>query len=181
MNLHLFEFTEEDLKLNTRGVITSRQKEWLAGMGQGIVRVQRFNAWIALGFVLFGSCLTFGFYMSNEDSRAAFFSNPINLFVLPGAVLLVIAITALSIFFAGRLANKLSTPELKIADGKVRLDEDNSGNSEGTTYLAYIGRKKFAFGDEVNTIFQEGAKYRVYYCKAGILEFVLSFEKLSLL
>ena len=118
--------------------------------------------------------------MSNEDSRAAFFANPINLFVLPAAVILVTGIMALGIFFAGRLANKLSIPELKVAEGKVRLDEDNSGNTGGTTYLAYVGRKKFAFGDEVSSIFEEGAKYRVYYCKAGMLEFVLSLEKISL-
>ena len=179
MNLTLFEFTEEDLKSNQHGFITPHQKEWLAGMGQGVVRVSRFNAWIALGFVLFGACLTFGLYMSNEDSRAAFFSSPINLFVLPLTVLIVIGIMALSIYFAGRLANRLSAPQLQVAEGKVRLDEDSSGNTGGTTYLAYIGRKKFAFGDSVSNIFQEGAKYRVYYCKAGILEFVLSYERRS--
>ena len=148
-------------------------------MGQGVVRVQRFNASIALGFVLFGSCLTFGLYVSNEDSRRAFFANPINLFVLPAAVILVVGIMALSIYFASRLANKLSAPGLKVAEGKARLDEDNSGNTGGTTYLVYVGRKKFAFGDEVSSIFQEGMKYRVYYCKAGILEFLLSHELLG--
>ena len=179
LNLNLFDFNEEDLKSNRRGLITPRQREWLAGMGQGVVRVQRFNAWIALGFVMFGSCLIFGLWMSNEDSRRVFLANPVNLFVLPIAVLLVIGIMALSIFFAGRLANKLSTPELKVAEGKVRLDEDNSGNTGGTTFLAYVGRKKFAFGDSISNIFQEEEKYRVYYCKAGILEFVLSYEKMN--
>jgi hypothetical protein len=180
LNLNLFEFTEEDLISNRGGVITPGQKEWLAGMGQGVVRVQRFNAWIALGFVLFGSCLTFGLWMSNEDSRRAFFANPINLFVLPVAVILAIGIMALSIFFTQRLGNKLSTPELKAAESKVRLEEDSNGNTGGTTYLVYVGRKKFAFGDDVSSIFQEGEKYRVYYCKAGILEFVLSYEQINL-
>ena len=180
LNLNLFEFTEEDLNSNRGGVITPSQKEWLAGMGEGVVRVQRFNAWIALGFVLFGSCLTFGLWMSNEDSRRAFFANRINLFVLPVAVILVIGIMTLSIFFAQRLGNKLSTPELKAAEGKVRLEEDGSGNSGGTTYLVYVGRKKFAFGDDVSSIFQEGEKYRVYYCKAEILEFVLSYEQINI-
>ena len=179
MNLNLFDFTEEDLKSNRRGVITPRQKEWLAGMGQGVVRIQRFNAWIALGFVLFGAVLTFGLWMSNEDSRRAFFANPIYLLVLPVAVILVIGIMALSIFFAQRLANKLSIPELKVAEGKVRLEEDSSGNTGGRTYLVYVGRKKFAFGDEVSNIFQEGTRYRIYYCKAGILEFILSYERMS--
>jgi hypothetical protein len=55
----------------------------------------------------------------------------------------------------------------------VRLDEDSSGNTGGTTYLIYEGRKEFAFGDDVSHIFQEGSRYRVYYVKAGVLEFVL--------
>lgn len=160
-------------------MVTARQKEWLAGMGQGMVRVSRFNAWIALGFILFGTCLTFGLYMSNENSRRAFFASPINIILFPVIVVIGVGVIALSIFLARRLANKLSAPQLKMAEGKARLEEDSSGNTGGITYLAYIGRKKFAFGDSVNNLFQEGDKYRLYYCKTGVLEFVLSYEKLN--
>lgn len=178
LNLALFDFTEQDLISNRRGQLTPPQKEWLAGMGQGIRRMSQFNARIAFGFLIFGSCLIFGLWMSNEDSRAAFFANPVNLFVLPETAIIVIGILALSLYFAGRMANKLSAPQVQLAEGKVRLDEDSSGNTGGTTYLAYIGRKKFAFGESVSHIFQEGTRYRVYYVRAGVLEFVLSYEKL---
>ena len=179
MNLALFDFTEEDLKSNRQGRVSAPQKEWLGGMGQGVRRMSQFNARIGLGFLVFGSCLIFGLWMSNEDTRAAFFANPLNVFVLPVTALLVIGILALSIYFAGRLANKLSAPQILTAEGKIRLDEVNSGNTGGRTYLAFVGRKKFAFGEDVSGIFQEGARYRVYYVKAGRMEFILSYERVT--
>jgi hypothetical protein len=158
LNPALFDFTEEDLGANRRGRVTPRQKEWLAGMGQGVRRMSQLNAWIALGFLVFGSCLIFGLWMSNEDSRTAFFANPVNLFVLPVTAILVIGILALSVYFAGRVARKFSSPQVLTAEGKIRLYEDSSGNSGGTTYLAYVGRKKLSFGEDVSGVFQEGSR-----------------------
>ncbi|HEX2992304.1 MAG TPA: hypothetical protein VHO49_16575 [Anaerolineales bacterium] len=176
MNLNLFEFSEEDLQVNRSGRVSAAQKKWLAGMGQGVRRMSQFNARIGLGFLLFGSCLIFALWMSNEDSRRAFFANPINLFVLPVAALIVIGILGLSIFFAGRLANRLFSPKLQAAEGRVRVEEASTENAGGTYYQIYVGRKKFTFAENVNGIFQEGVKYRVYYVKEGIMEFVLSYE-----
>jgi hypothetical protein len=115
--------------------------------------------------------------MQNEDSRTAFFSSLINFFVLPITALIVIGILTLSIYFAGRLANKLAAPQLQVAEGKVRVEEQSGENTGGTFYLIYVGRKKFSFADHVSSIFQEGVKYRVYYCKVGMLEFVMSLER----
>ena len=176
MNLNLFEFSEEDLQANRSGRISGAQKKWLAGMGRGVRRMSKFNAWIGLGFLLFGSCLIFGLWMSNEDSRRAFFSNPVNLFVLPVTALIVIGILGISIFFDGRLANRLSSPKLQAAEGRVRMEDASTENAGGTYYQVYVGRKKFTFAEDVNVIFQEGVKYRVYYVREGIMEFVLSYE-----
>jgi hypothetical protein len=176
LNLNLFEFSKEDLQANRSGRVSAPQREWLAGMGQGVRRMSKFNAWIGLGFLLFGSCLIFGLWMSNEDSRRAFFSNPVNLIVLPVTAGVVIGILGISIFFAGRLANRLSSPKLQAAEGRVRVEEANEVDSGSTYYQVYVGRKKFTFAEDVNGIFQEGVKYRVYYVKEGIMEFVLSYE-----
>ena len=176
MNLNLFEFGEEDLQVNRSGRLSAAQKKWLADMGQGVRRMSKFNAWIGLGFLLFGSCLIFALWMSNEDSRRAFFANPVNLFVLPVTAGVVIGILGISIFFAGRLANQLSSPKLQSIEGRVRVEEANQENAGGTYYQVYVGRKKFTFAEDVNVIFQEGVKYRVYYVREGIMEFVLSYE-----
>ena len=63
------------------------------------------------------------------------------------------------------------------AEGKIRLDEE-SGEG-GTTYYVFVGKKKFAFGEDISRVFREGEKYKVYYCKAGIFEMVLSLEKVE--
>lgn len=177
MNLNLFEFSEQDLTANRQGRVTPRQKEWLAGMGQGVLKLSQFNARIGFGFLIFGACLIFGLWMSNEDSRAAFFSNPANLFALPLTALLVIGMLALSVYFTGRLVNRLLAPKVLVAEGTIRIEEASGSNTGGTYYQVYVGRKKFSFAENVNSIFQEGANYRVYYVKAGVMEFVLSFEK----
>lgn len=176
MNLNLFEFSEEDLQANRSGRVSAAQKKWLAGMGQGVWRMSKFNAWIGLGFLLFGSCLIFGLWMSNEDSRRAFFANPVNLFVLPVTAGVVIGILGVSIFFAGRLADRLSSPKLQTVEGRVRVEETSTENAGGTYYQVYVGKKKFTFAENVNGIFQEGITYRVYYVREGIMEFVLSYE-----
>lgn len=176
MNLNLFEFSEEDIQTNRSGRVSAAQKKWLAGMGQGVWRMSKFNAWIGLGFLLFGSCLIFGLWMSNEDSRRAFFSNPVNLFVLAVTTGVVIGILGVSLFFAGRLANRLSSPKLQAAEGRVRVEEASAGNAGGPYYQVYVGRKKFTFAESVNGLFQEGVKYRVYYVKESVMEFVLSYE-----
>ena len=67
----MFEFTEEDLKINKRGQLSPTQREWLKTIGKGGVRVQGFNVWIAVGFMFLGLCITLGLYLSNEASRAA--------------------------------------------------------------------------------------------------------------
>lgn len=138
MNLNLFEFSEEDIQTNRSGRVSAAQKKWLAGMGQGVWRMSKFNAWIGLGFLLFGSCLIFGLWMSNEDSRRAFFSNPVNLFVLAVTTGVVIGILGVSLFFAGRLANRLSPP-LQATEGWVRVEEASAGNAGGPYYQVYVG------------------------------------------
>lgn len=172
--MNLFDFTEEDLKLNKRGLVSLRQKEWLNMTARGIRSMSGMNVAIAVGFLFFGLCITLGLYLQNEDTRAALFANPLNLLVFPVTVFVVAVILALSIFYARRLADRLAGAQIQSAAGKVRLDEE-SGEG-GTTYFVYVGKKKFAFGEDMSRTFRDGEKYKVYYCKSGVYEMVLSYE-----
>ena len=172
----MFEFTEDDLKANKRGQLSQRQKEWLKMVGQGGVRLQQSQIWIAVGFMFLGLCLILGLYLQNEDSRAALFANPMNLLVFPAIVIVVTSILGLSLLVARWNANKLETSVLSSASGAVRLDHDSSGKSGITSYYVFVGNKRFTFGDDMSIILKEGEKYKVYYCKAGMYEFVMSYE-----
>lgn len=176
--MNLFEFIEEDLKLNQRGQVSPRQREWLNNTARGIRSMSGMNVTIAVGFLFFGLCLILGLYLQNEDTRAALFANPLNLLVFPATILIVAVILTLSILYMRRLANRLAGAQIQSAQGKIRLDEE-SGEG-GTTYYVFVGKKKFAFAEDMRHVFRKGEKYKVYYCKSGVYEMVLSYEKIEI-
>jgi hypothetical protein len=175
----MFEFNEEDLKINKREQLSPSQKEWLKMVGKGGVRVQGFNVWIAIGFMFLGLCLILALFLQNEDSRAALFANPLNLLIFPVLILVVVGILVLSLLLARWNANKLQNAVLSSVSGNTRLDYDSSGKSGLTSYYVFVGKKRFTFGDNMSSVFKEGEKYKVYYCKAGMYEFVMSYERLD--
>lgn len=175
----MYDFTDEDLKFNNRGQLSPAQKEWLKGVGQGAVRVQGFNIWIALGFMFLGLCLILGLYLSNESTRAALFSNPLNLLIFPVLVCVIVGILVLSILLARWNANKLSNAVLSSVSGNVRFDRDYSSSSNLATYYVIVGTKKFKFGNDMSHVFKEGEKYKLYYTKAGMYEFVMSYARIT--
>jgi hypothetical protein len=175
----MFEFTEDDLKANKRGQLSQSQKEWLKMVGKGGVRLQSFNVWIAVGFLFLGLCLILALFLQNEDSRAALFANPLNFWIFPVLIVVVVGILVLSLLLARWNANKLQNAVLSSASGNVRFDRDSSGESGITTYYIIVGRKKFKFGDDMSGTFKEGEKYKFYYCKAGFYEFVMSYENIK--
>lgn len=173
----MFEFSAEDLKTNKRGQLSPGQREWLKTIGKGGVRVQRSNVWIAVGFMFLGLCLILALFLQNEDSRAALFANPLNLLVFPVMILVIVGILVLSLLLARWNAGKLQNAVLSSVSGDIRLDSDSSGESGITSYYVFVGRKRFTFGEDMSGVFKEGEKYRVFYCKAGFHEFVMSYEK----
>ena len=177
--MSIYEFTEEDLKLNKRGFLTQGQREYLKMIGEGGVRVQRWNIKIAVGFMFLGLCITLGLYLQNEDSRAALFANPLNLLVFPATIIAVSLILAFSIWLARRISDRLANAQLQVAEGKIRLDQEYSSNAGFASYYVYVGRKKFGFTEDMSHIFKEGEKYRVYYCKASAYELIMSYENLA--
>jgi hypothetical protein len=172
----MFEFTAADLQANRRGQLSPGQRGWLKGVALGGRGYSWINSLIAIGFAFLGLCIVFGLSLQNERSRAALFSNPMNLIVLIGSVPLVMGIMGLAMFLNYRNANKLENAVLSTASGPVRFDEDSSGESGITTYYVVAGKKKFKFAEDMSRVFKEGEKYKFYYCKAGMYEFVMSYE-----
>lgn len=136
------------------------------------------SAFITIGFTFLGLCIVIALYLQNERSRAALFSSPMNLIMFPVIVLIILGILALAIFVNYRNANRLENSVLSSASGAVRFDQDSSGSSGLTSYYVFVGKKRFNFGDDMSAVFKEGEKYKVYYCKSGVNEFVMSYEPL---
>jgi hypothetical protein len=88
-----------------------------------------------------------------------------------------LGILALVIFLNYRNANRLENSVLSSTSGTVRFDQDSSGNSGLTSYYVFVGKKRFTFGDDMSTVFKEGEKYKFYYCKSGLYEFVMSYQQ----
>ena len=172
--MNTFDFTEEDLKLNKRGQVSPRQMEWLNMTAHGIRSSSWTSVYVTVGFMFLGLCMILALYLQNEDSRAALFSNPLNLLIFPVTIFAVAVILTLSILYMRSLANRLAGAQVQTATGKVRLDEE-SGEG-GTAYYVFVGKKKFVFGEDMSRTFKEGEKYKVYYCKSGVYEMVLSYE-----
>jgi len=175
----MFEFTEEDLKANKRGLLSPSQREWLKSIAQGTRSFSWTNSFIAIGFVFLGLCIVLGLSLQNERSRAALFSDPMNLIVLIGIVPLILGILALVIFLNYRSANRLENSILSSVSGSIRHDYDSSGESGITTYYVIVGKKRFKFAVDMSRAFKEGEKYKFYYCKSGFYEFVMSYEKVN--
>jgi len=174
----MYEFTEADLKSNQRGFLTQGQRDYLNMIGEGGVRVQGWNVRIAVGFMFLGLCITLGLYLQNEDTRAGLLANPLNLLVFPATILVVSLILAFSIWLARRISEMLKNAELKVAEGKIRLDSHYNSGAAFTSYYVFVGRKRFGFTEDMSHTFEEGAKFRVYYCKASAYELIMSYERL---
>lgn len=177
--MSIYEFTEEDLKSNQRGFLTKGQREYLKMIGEGGVRLQKWNVRIAVGFMFFGFFLFLAMNLQNESTRAALFSNPRNLLIFPAAILAITAILAFSLWLARRISDKLANAELKVTEGKVRLDQQYHSKAAFTSYYVHVGRKKFSFTESMGHVFREGERYRVYYCKAGVHELIMSYERVT--
>jgi hypothetical protein len=153
--------------------------EWLKIVARGVRSFSWKGAFITIGFTFLGLCIVLALYLQNERSRAALFSSPVNLIVLIAIVPLILGILALVIFLSYRNANRLENSVISSASGAIRFEQDSSGESGITSYYVFVGKKRFSFGDDMSTVFKEGEKYKVYYCKSGVYEFVMSYEPLN--
>jgi hypothetical protein len=174
----MFEFTEEDLKFNQRRQISPRQKEWLKNVARGTRSFSWSGAAIIIAFASLGVCLMLAVALQNEDSRAAL-SDPRYWIIFPVILVVIVGVIVLSIALAYWNANRLENAALLSVTGDTRFDESYSSKSNLRSYYVFVGKKRFTFGDDMSRTFFEGAKYKVYYCKPGMYEFVMSFEKIG--
>lgn len=173
----IYEFTPEDLKSNRNGFISPGQREMLKGVVEGTHHYSRVNARIAVGFLIFGLGFILVLYMQNEDSRAAFFASPYNILYLASAIPLTLAILGAGMYVTRRMADRLMEAELQSAEGAVSFDQDHSSRSGITSYHVDFDKVRFSFTEEMDQVFKEGERYRVYYLKSGPYQFIFSYEK----
>jgi hypothetical protein len=169
----IFNFTEDDLRENQRGLISPRQKEWLQMTGRHYCSFARREALITIGSVFLILCFILALVLQDESARAVFFSTP-GILVL----FLIITVLASAIFINYRDMNRLEDSHLSSVSGVVHLDK-SSDEYNNAIYYVFVDTKKFYFGDDVSLIFKEGEKYRVYYCESGVYRPVMSYEQLS--
>jgi uncharacterized membrane protein len=151
----MFEFTEADLKANRRGLLTQSQRELLRMTARGVRASSMTSVYVIVGFMIFGMCLILALYLQNEDTRAALFSNPLNLLVFPAIVLVIAVILIFVILLARWVSNRLLNAQLQVAEGKIRLDQEYSANAGFTSYYVYVGRKRFGLADDMSHTFME--------------------------
>jgi len=177
----MFEFTENDLNYNKHRQLSPNQKQWLNSMAGYSRKYSWRTAIFMTVFTIFGLCLIFAMFLANERSRLALFSSPINLVILIAVIPLVMMILGLAIFVNYRNATKLENAVVSSASGLVRFDTSYSSESGMTSYYVFVGDKRFTFDDDMKTVFKEGERYNFYYCKAGIYEMVMSYEKMNVM
>lgn len=175
----MFEFTEEDLKFNQRGQISPCQEEWLKGVARGTRSFSWTGAVVSIAFAFLGLCMVLGLSVQNEDARAALFSDPMYVLMFPMIVLVILVVIILSIGVAYWNASRLENAALLSVTGNTRFDESYLSKSNIRSYYVFVGKKRFTFADDMSRTFKEGGKYKVYYCKPGMYEFVLSFEAVN--
>jgi len=174
-----FDFTEAEVISNRNGVLSQRQKGVLQAMARGMRASSKGGVWVILFFLAFGSCIILAMFMQSMDAQTLRVLGPQIAVGLCFTVVAVFAITALGIFFTRRQAAKLEEAPLLTAEGVVSHDSDYSSNSGIASHYVYFGKNRLSFPDDMSSIFPEGAKFRVYYCKVGQIELIMSFERLA--
>ena len=174
-----FDFTEEELQLNKKGVLSQRQREVLKATSGSMRSSWKSGVWIILFFLILGTCIMAALFTQGLNARNIKTLGPQMVVGLCFTVLAVFAITALSIFLSYRQAAKLESAPLLTAEGVISHGRDYSPNSGITSYYVYFGKKRFSFLNEMRRTFPEGSTFRIYYCKVGQIELIMSFEKIS--
>lgn len=174
-----FDFTEAEVISNRNGILSQRQKEVLKAMAHGMRTSSKNGVWIILFFLLLGLCITLAVFVQGMDARSLRVLAPQMVVGLCFTVFAVFVITVLSIFFSRRQAAKLEVAPLLSAEGIISHDTDYSSGSGVTSHYVYFGKKRLSFPDDMSHVFPEGSKFRIYYCKVGQIELIMSFEGLD--
>ena len=174
-----FEFTAEEVQLNRRGILSDRQKQVQKAMSGGMRGSSRTGLWVILGFSVLGLCIIvpMNMQMLNEQNIQALGPQ-----IFAGLCFAVFAIFAVAIFMffnTRRVAAKIENAPVLSAEGVISHGSDYAPSAGFRSYYVYFGKKRFSFPDDMSRTFPEGATFRIYYCKVGQIELIMSFERIS--
>ena len=174
-----FDFTEEEVQLNKKGILSQRQKGVLKAMARGIRGSSKSGVWLILGFMVLGLSIIIPLNLQGLNERSLPVLGPQLVAGLCFTVFAIFAVIALSLFTSRRQAAKLEVAPVLSAEGVISHDSDYSSSGSFRTYYVYFGKKRFSFPDEMERVFPEGSTFRIYYCKVGQIELIMSFERIS--
>ncbi len=174
-----FDFTEEEVQLNKNGILSPRQKAVCKATADGMRSSARGGIWLVLGFSALGLCIILGLQAQTLNERNFQTLGPQMLFIFCLSVGIAFGVIALMLFTSHRQAARIESAPLLSAEGIISHDSDYSSNAGFRSYYVYFGKKRFSFLNDMSRDFPNGSRYRIYYCKAGQIELIMSFERLE--
>jgi hypothetical protein len=152
-----FDFTEEEVQLNKKGILSQRQKGVLKAMAHGIRGSSKSGVWLILGFMVLGLGIIIPLNLQGLNERSLPVLGPQLVAGLCFTVFAIFAVIALSLFTSRRQAAKLEVAPVLSAEGVISHDSDYSSSGSFRTYYVYFGKKRFSFPDEMERVFPEGS------------------------
>lgn len=171
-----FDFTQEELQLNKKGILSSRQKGVLKAMAHSIRSSSKSGVWVILGFMVLGLGIIIPLNLQGLNARNLPILGPQLVAGLCFTVFAILTVIALSLFISRRQAAKWEVAQALSAEGAISHDSDYSSSGSFRTYYVYFGKKRFSFPDDMSRVFPEGSRFRIYYCKVGQIELIMSYE-----
>jgi hypothetical protein len=174
-----FDFTDEELQLNKKGVLSSRQKQVLKSMAGSMRSSWKVGLWVIPFFLMLGICIEGAVFMQGMDAERLRVLGPQMLVGLCFAVAAVAVVVGLGVLVSFKQSARLEKAPLLSAEGVISHDSEYAPSAGFRSYYVYFGKKRFSFPDEMDRTFPEGSTFRIYYCKVGQIELIMSFERLA--
>lgn len=174
-----FDFTEEELRLNQKGLLSEKQKQVLKAMAYSIRSSSKSGVWLILGFMVLGLGIIIPLNLQGLNERSLPILGPQLVVGLCFTILAIFAVIVFMLFNSRRQASKWEAAPVLSAEGIISHDSDYAPSAGFRSYYVYFGKKRFSFPNEMERTFPEGSTFRIYYCKVGQIELIMSFERLS--
>ena len=174
-----FDFTEEELRLNKTGVLSKRQQGVVKAMAHSLRSSSKSGVWLILGFMVLGLSIIIPLNLQGLNARSLPILGPQLVAGLCFTVFAIFSVIVLSLFISHRQAAKWEVAPVLSAEGIISHDSDYAPSAGFRSYYVYFGKKRFGFLDEMDRTFPEGSTFRIYYCKVGQVELIMSFERLA--
>ncbi len=174
-----FDFTEEELKLNKNGILSPKQKGMIKAMAHSIRSSSKSGVWLVLGFMVLGLSIIIPLNLQGLNERTMPTLGPQLAVGLCFTIFSILAVIVFMLFNSRRQAAKWEVAPVLSAEGIISHDSDYAPSAGFRSYYVYFGKKRFSFPNEMNRTFPEGSTFRIYYCKVGQIELIMSFERIS--